>query len=107
MSNANPIQPYSYGTDQRTEFERKGHPGRFWESIACGSGTTVFTGSNFGVAGLIVPSGTVGTASFSHGGTIPLDILAAVNPRIFEFSLYSVKVDTGTVYALIRNQLIR
>lgn len=107
MSNANPIQPYSYGTDNRSEFEIKGHPGRFFKSITCTTGTTVFTGSNFGLGGLIVSPGTTGTASFSNGGSIPLAALSASNASIFEFSLHSVKVDSGTVYGLIRNQLIR
>ena len=104
---SNPIQPYNYPSDQRDEFERKGHPGKFLQSITCTSGTTTFTGSYYGVGGLIVPSGVVGTASFSNGGVIPLGTLASSGPSIYEFSLSSVKVDSGTVYALIRNQIIR
>lgn len=106
MSNANPVQPYSYGTDARSEFERKGHPGKFYRSISC-TGTTVFTGSNFGVGGIIVPTGTTGTASLSFGGDIPLSVLATGGARIYDLSLSSVKVDSGTVYVLIRNQSIR
>jgi len=107
MSNANPIQPYAYGSDQRSEFDIKGHPGKFFKSVTCTSGTTFFTGSNFGLGGIIVTTGTTGTASFSNGGTIALAALSASNSRIFDFSLLSVKVDSGTVYALIRNHLIR
>lgn len=104
---ANPIQPYTYGSDQRSEFEKKGHQGKFHRSITCTTGTTVFTGSNFGVGGLIVPSGVLGTASFSNGGTVFLNSLASTNPRIYDFALESVKVDAGTVYALVRDHLIR
>lgn len=108
MSNANPIQPYSYGTDARDEFERKGHPGKFLKSITCASGsTTIFTGSNFGVGGIIVPNGATGTASLSLGGDISLGALASSVPNLYELSLSSVKVDAGTVYVLIRNQNIR
>jgi hypothetical protein len=103
---ANEIQPYNYGPDTRNEFERKGHPGKFLQSITCGSGVTNFTSSNFGVGGVIVPAGTVGTASLSNGGSIPLSTLTG-SIGIVELSLSSVKVDTGIVYALIRNQLIR
>lgn len=106
MADTTGIQPYNYGTDDRNEFERKGHPGKFLYSITCGSGTTNFTSSNFGVGGVIVPVGTIGTASLSAGGTLPLSTLTGSN-GIVELSLSSVKVDTGTVYALIRNQLIR
>jgi len=102
-----PIQPYDYPVSQLNDFERLGHPGRFHQSISCGSGTTVFTSSNFGVGGIIVPSGTTGTASLSLGGVIPLSVLAAGGARIYELSLSSVKVDSGTVYVLIRNQTIR
>jgi hypothetical protein len=104
---SNQVHPYNFGTDQRNEFERKGHPGKYFQSITCGTGTTTFTGSNFGVGGLIVPSGTTGTASLSNGGLIPLGVLASSGPSVYEFSLLNVKVDSGTVYALIRNQIIR
>lgn len=107
MADPNPIQPYSFGSDQRAEFDRKGHPGKFLKSITCGTGITTFTGSYYGVGGLIVPSGTTGTASFSNGGVIPLASLASSTPSIYELSLDKVIVDSGTVYALIRNQIIR
>lgn len=107
MADPNPIQPYNYGSDVRSEFDRKGHQGKFHRSITCTTGTTIFTGSNFGVGGLVVPSGCTGTASFSNGGTISLASLAGTNPRIYDFALESVKVDNGTVYALVRDHLIR
>lgn len=101
-------QPYNYpDVDLRSDFERLGDPGRYFKSIACSSGVTSFTGSNFGVGGLIVPTGSAGTASLARGGDIPLSVLAQGGVRIYEFSLASVKVDSGTVYALIRNQNIR
>lgn len=103
---ANPVQLHDYPADQRTEFDIKGHPGKFYKSILCTTGTTNFTGSNFGVGAIIVPSGTTGTASLSVGGSIPLYVLTGSND-IIELSVSSVKVDSGTVYALIRNQIIR
>jgi hypothetical protein len=102
----NEIHPYNFPQSQANEFQRKGHPGKFLQSITCTVGTTYFTGSNYGMGGLIVPSGTTGTASLSGGGEIPLLTLAGAQ-RIFEISLSSVKVDSGTVYALIRNQLAK
>jgi hypothetical protein len=100
----NEIHPYNFPTSQANDFERKGHPGKFLKSIPCGSGTTSFTGSNFGAGGILVPSGTTGTASLSAGGEIPFSLLAGAQ-RVFEFSISSVKVDSGTVYVLIKNQL--
>lgn len=107
MADTTGIQPYNYPASQADDFERLGHPGKFLKSITCTAGTTIFTSSYFGVGGLIVPNGTTGTASFSLGGTIPLGALASNSPVIHELSLGSIKVDSGTVYALIRNQVIR
>jgi len=104
----NEIQPYNFPPSQANEFERKGHPGKFLQSITCVNGTTThFTGSNFGVGGLIVPTSTTGTASLSKGGEIPLAALAG-SQRIFELSVSSVKVDSnGPVYALVRNPIAK
>lgn len=108
MADTNGIHPYNFPSSQVNDFSRLGHPGKFFKSISCTSGSTLyFTGSNFGAGGLIVPNGTTGTASLSNGGTIPLGTLASNAAYIWEFSLNSVTVDSGTVYALIRNQLIR
>ncbi len=102
----NEINPYSYPVSQTSDFERLGHPGKWLKSIAV-TGTTWFTGSNFGAGGILVPNGTTGTASLSLGGDIPLGSLASSSPVIHELSLASVKIDTGTVYVLIRNQAVR
>lgn len=100
-------QPYNYPVSQYSEFEKKGHPGKFHKLVTCAAGLTIFTGSNYGAGGLLVPAGTTGTASFSNGGTIPLHELDSNTPTLYEFSLSSVQVDSGTVYVLIRNQMIR
>jgi hypothetical protein len=102
----NETHKYNFPPSQANDFERKGHPGKFLRSIPCGTGTTHFTGSDYGAGGLLVPSGTVGTASLSAGGNIPFSLLAGAQ-RIFEFSISSVKVDSGTVYVLIKNQITK
>ena len=98
------FHPYNFPTSQANDFERMGHPGKFLRTITCSTGTTTFTGSNYGQGGLIVPNGASGTAYFSAGGSVPLSVLSG-SQRVFEFSLSSVTVDSGTVYALIKNQL--
>lgn len=103
------VQPYEYPASQADEFDRKGHPGRFLQSIVCSAGTTYFTGSNFGAGGIMVPTGTTGTASLSGGGDLPLATIAGTataGNSIVELSLRSVKVDSGTVYVLIKNPKI-
>lgn len=100
----NPIQPYNYPASQANDFERKGHPGKFLKSIECTSGTTHFTASNYGVGGIVIPEGAQGTLFFSAGGSLPIQTLAG-SQRVLEFSLSAVTVTSGTVYALIKNQL--
>lgn len=101
-----PVQPYEYPASQADDFARKGHPGRYLQSITCTVGTTHFTASTFGAGGIIVPTGAGGTASLSGGGDIPLSVLTSNSPVIHELSLRSVKVDSGTVYVLIKNPSI-
>jgi hypothetical protein len=105
------VQPYNYPSSKYSEFEKKGHPGKFLRSITCSSGTTTFTGSNFGAGGLIIQNPATGTASLSLGGTIPLSTLASSSVNgagIIELSLESIKIDSGgPVYVLVRNQLVR
>jgi hypothetical protein len=108
MADTSGVQPYNFPASQVSDFERLGHPGKFHKSITCVSGTTTyFTGSNYGAGALIIPNGSTGTASLSLGGDISLGALASSAPYIWELSLNSVKVDGGTVYVLIRNQVIR
>ena len=102
------VQPYNYPASQYTDFDSKGHPGKYYKSITCTTGTTTFTGSNFGVGGIMVANGTSGTLYFSNGGSMPLAALSSSNATtVFEFSPSSVVVSGGTVYALVRNQIIR
>lgn len=102
------VQPYNYPASQYNDFDSKGHPGKYYKSITCATGTTTFTGSNFGVGGIIVTGGTSGTLNFSNGGSMPLAALSSSNGTVvFEFSPSNVVVAGGTVYALIRNQIIR
>jgi hypothetical protein len=107
MADTTGIQPYNYPASQANDFERLGHPGRYYRSITCTSGITTFTGSNFGVGAIIVPTGSVGTIQLSDGGEIPLEILSQGSIRQYEFSISSINVSSGTVYALVRNQLVR
>jgi hypothetical protein len=102
----NEIHQYNFPATQANDFERKGHPGKFLKSISCGSGTTHFTGSNYGAGGIIVPTSADGTVYLSAGGSLPMTTLAGAQ-RIFELSISSVTVTSGTVYVLIKNQITK
>ena len=107
MADANPIQPYNYGSSQANDFERKGHPGK-WKKVVTvngGSGTTVwFTGSNYGAGAIIANSSAGGTIYLSDGGSINAGILAKTH--IHEFSIERI-VDGTDLYVLFRNHAVR
>lgn len=108
----NEVHKYNYPTSVVDIFEKHGHPGKWMAAIVVsGSGAIVeFTGSaNYGAGGIVVPTGTTGTASLSGGGTVPLGAFAnsaVAGTAIVELSLRSVRVDSGTVYVLLRNQKV-
>jgi hypothetical protein len=105
MSTPNETHPYNYPTSSANDFERLGHPGK-WKKTISVSGTTWFTGSNYGV-GAILPSGTgspAGTAYLTDGGSI--DISKLSKGVIYELSVAYI-TGGSDVYALFRNQVIR
>lgn len=103
MPDINEVHPYSFPASQANDFERKGHPGKWKKSLTL-SGTVWFTGSNYGVGGVLPVTSAAGTAYLTDGGTINLAQLAVGN--IYELSIEHVE-GASNVYALIRNQVIR
>jgi hypothetical protein len=103
MSTPNEVHPYNYPTSSASDFERLGHPGK-WKKTILVSGTTWFTGSNYGV-GAIMPYGSAaGTAYLTDGGSI--DISKLVKGQIHELSVSHI-TGGGDVYALFRNNVVR
>lgn len=95
------------GSKAEDQFDRSGHPGRFYREIDVVSGSTVvFTGSNYGAGGIVVPTGTTGTVVLSGGGQISLAHLAgSIYP--VDLSVRSVNVTGGgPVYVLIKNHVV-
>mgnify|MGYP001020627834 CR=1 FL=1 len=105
---ADGVHPYNFSTTRHNnDFERLGHPGKFYKVVECTSGTTFFTGSNYGAGGILVPTGSNGTVFLSNGGSIPASALVGSSTSIHELSVSAVTVSAGTIYVLIRNQLVR
>jgi hypothetical protein len=103
---ANPVQPYDYPAptvQTNNDFNRKGHPGKFYKSISV-SGSAFFTGSNYGAGAILPMSGSIGTAFLSGGGSIDMSKLTA--GYIHELSVASVS-GANNVIILIRNQAVR
>ena len=97
----------SYNDTDPKEFDRLGHPGKFWNVITHTGGITHFTGSNFGYGALMMGSGSITndnagahSADFirlSGGGdTIPLSELnflkksGAFQNAIFDLSVFEI-----------------
>lgn len=103
MSTPTETHPYNYPTSSANDFERLGHPGK-WKKTVLVSGTTWFTGSNYGV-GAIMPYGSAaGTAFLSDGGSVDISKLA--KGYVHELSVAYI-TSGADVYALFRNQVIR
>lgn len=103
---SNPIQPYDYPaptTQTYNDFNRLGHPGKFFKSIAV-SGSLIFTGSNYGAGAILPLSGATGNAYLSGGGLIDMSTLAT--GFIHELSVEHVE-SANNVIILIRNQAVR
>lgn len=103
MPTFNEVHPYNFPTSSASEFERKGHPGKWLKSIAV-SGTVWFTGSNYGAGAIIPYSSAAGTAYLTGGGTINIGNLSKTT--LTELSIE--RIESGAdCYVLIRNQMIR
>ena len=101
-----PVQPYDYPTptvQTNPDFNRLGHPGKFFKSIAA-SGTYYFTGSNYGAGGILPLGSTAGTAYLTGGGTVDMSKLAV--GYIHELSVEHVET-AANVIILLRNQAVR
>lgn len=99
----NEVHPYNYPASSASDFERLGHPGK-WKKTMLVSGTTWFTGSNYGVGAILPYTSAAGTAHLTDGGTINIANLSV--GQVYEFSI--AYIDGGAnVYALFRNQVIR
>ena len=103
MPTFNEVHPYNFPTSSASEFERKGHPGKWLKSIAV-SGTVWFTGSNYGAGAIVAHTSAAGTAYLSGGGTI--DISKLSKGYIHELSIEHIESGADS-YVLIRNQMIR
>ena len=98
------------GANLSDDFNRFGHPGKYWKVTKVNGGTQLaFTGSNYG-AGAIYISGCGFTNSdyvrFSGGGSASLLDLGRSTVDIYEFSISEVScsVTSDSVYVLHTNK---
>ena len=82
-----------------SDFQKKGHPGRFKQVHVVNNTTASFTGSNYGAGGIIVAeSSTTGHVRLSEGGDIDLAKLT-VGVQ-YDLSIKEVACNAKVVYVL-------
>ncbi len=98
---ADTTQSVNYG---RQQFERNGHPGRYYNVQTVQDTTVDFTGSNYGAGAVMVgETGATGTIELSGGGSINLAHL----PHEVLFELSPIRIVEGAdkaVYVFKRQQ---
>ena len=85
-----------------SDFQKKGHPGRFYAVETVADGMTAYTGSNYGWNAVIVK--THGSAVFhlSGGGTVAATNLSA--GVVYEFSISEISAASSAVIYLLKTQ---
>ena len=98
--------PYNYdapstnnGADQ---FDRLGHPGKYYSVILHTTGQLDLTGSNYGYSGIIVQTAGSTTITLSGGGTINSAHL--VTSQLYELSVSKLTGSSGAVIYLLKKQ---
>jgi hypothetical protein len=94
---------YINNPSEQNQFDRFGHPGRYYKVQTVQNGTTNFTGSNYGYGALMREASSAGTITLSGGGTI--DIADLTVGTIYEMSPSKI-VESGNkaVYVFKRQQ---
>ena len=84
------------------DFQKRGHPGKFYATTTVADGMTAYTGSNYGWNAAIVK--THGSAVFhlSGGGTIPANNLTA--GVVYEFSIQKITAASSATIYLLKTQ---
>ncbi len=98
--------PYNYdapsGNNGQDQFDRLGHPGKYYSVITHTTGQLDLTGSNYGYSGIIVQTAGSTTITLSGGGTINAAHLV-VN-TIYELSVSKLSGSSGAVIYVLKKQ---
>ena len=98
--------PYNYdapsGNNGPDQFERLGHPGKYYSVLTYTSGQLDLTGSNYGYGSVIVKTSGNTTASLSAGGIISLgDLSAGV---VYDLSVSKLTGGSSAIIYLLKKQ---
>jgi len=95
--------PYNPNYANYSQFERLGHPGRYYKSLTYSSGQLDLTGSNYGYGAVLVNTAGGATIHLSGGGTVTAASLPATH--VIELSVSKITGGTGsTIFVLKRQQ---
>lgn len=96
---------YDYaGQGNGSQFERLGHPGRYFGTLTVNNTTVNFTGSNYGYGAVIVGEDSAsGSITLSGGGTINIAHLSV--GTLYELSPSKIEgTNAKAIYVLKRQQ---
>ena len=92
---------YANIATEQNQFQRLGHPGRYYASLKYTSGQTDFTGSNYGYGTVIVKTHGNASIELSGGGTIT----AADLPNTpIELSVAKISGGSASVIYVLKRQ---
>lgn len=102
------VGSYPYNYDAATspkgaeQFDRLGHPGKYYSVLLHTTGQLDLTGSNYGYSGIIVQTAGSTTIELSGGGTINAAHLVA--NTIHELSVSKLSGSSGAVIYVLKKQ---
>lgn len=95
--------PYNPNYANYSQFERLGHPGRYYKSLTYSSGQLDLTGSNYGYGAVLVSTAGGATIHLSGGGSVTAASLPT--SQVLDLSVRQVSGGTGaTIYLFKRQQ---
>ena len=92
------------GSQPVNQFEKFGHPGKYYAMQIVNNATVNFTGSNYGYGAVIVAGGSAtGTITLTGGGDV--DIAKLTQKELYEFSVGKVvSSNAKDIYVFKRQQ---
>ena len=83
-----------------SDFQKKGHPGRFYAVETVADGMTAYTGSNYGASAVIVKTHGSAVLHLAGGGQIPAANLTA--GVVYDFSISKITAASSAVIYVLK-----
>jgi hypothetical protein len=98
--------PYNYNAPDTNngpdQFDRFGHPGKYYSVLSYQNGQLDLTGSNYGYGSIIVKTPNSATITLSGGGTIADSSLTA--GVVYDLSVSKISGGSGALILVLKKQ---